>query len=121
MSTERVNLTMKGHKMEMSMTEHAPMPVAGYTSQSDAKIALANEILARAAENAMPRVAATIVAMTEKGNAVGLERAADTLDALADDIISGRRPATDIKDAATYLRSIAKKKRAEAEKVLNRN
>ena len=25
------------------MTDHAPMPVAGYTSQSDAKIALANE------------------------------------------------------------------------------
>ena len=25
------------------MADHAPMPVAGYTSQSDAKVALANE------------------------------------------------------------------------------
>lgn len=81
----------------------------------------AEEILERAAKNAMPRVAATIMAMSEKGNAVGLERAADTMDALADDIIEGRAPATDIKEAATYLRNVAKKKRAEAEKVLNRN
>lgn len=39
----------------------------------------AEEILERAAKNAMPRVAATIMAMSEKGNAVGLERAADTM------------------------------------------
>lgn len=58
----------------------------------------AEEILTRAAENAMPRVAATIMAMTEKGNAVGLERAADTLDALADDIIAGRAPVTGAND-----------------------
>lgn len=81
----------------------------------------AEEILERAAKGAMPRVEAMVMAMTEKGNAVGLERAADTMDALADDIIAGRAPATDIKEAATYLRSIARKKRAEAEKVLNRN
>ncbi len=81
----------------------------------------AEEILARAAENAMPRVAATIYAYGEKGNAIGLQRAADTLDALADDIIAGRAPVSDIKDAATYLRRVAKKKLAEAEKVLNRN
>lgn len=57
----------------------------------------------------------------EKGDAIGLQRAADTLDALADDIIAGRAPVSDIKDAATYLRRVAKKKLAEAEKVLNRN
>lgn len=81
----------------------------------------ADEILERAAKSAMPRVQATVMAMTEKGNAVGLERAADTMDALADDIIAGRAPVTDIKEAATYLRSVAQKKRAEADKVLNRN
>ena len=26
------------------MTDHAPMPVKGYTSQSDAKVAMANEL-----------------------------------------------------------------------------
>lgn len=71
----------------------------------------ADEILEVAAQNAMPRVSAVVMAYGEKGNAVSLERAADTMDALADDI----------KEAAAYLRSIARKKRAEAEKVLNRN
>jgi len=36
-------LGAKQHKGHYSMTDHAPIPVAGYTTQSDAKIALANE------------------------------------------------------------------------------
>ena len=81
----------------------------------------ADEIFQRAAKSAMPRVEAVIRAMSEKGNAIGLTRAADTLDALADDIIAGRAPVSDIKDAATYLRRIATKKFEEAAKVLNQN
>ena len=47
--------------------------------------------------------------------------AADTLRALADDIIAKRAPVSDIKEAADYLTRIATKKRAEAAKVLKRN
>ena len=81
----------------------------------------ADDILRLAAENALPNVSATMMAMCEKAAATSLDRAADTLDALADDIIAGRAPVTDIKDAATYLRSVAVKKRREADKVLHKN
>lgn len=81
----------------------------------------ADEIMEHAANAAMPRMTAVVMAVCEKGNAIGLTRAADTLDALADDIIAGRAPVSDIKDAAAYLRRIANKKLAEAAKVLNQN
>ena len=78
-----------------------------------------DEMLAKASEQALPRVTATTLALCEQAMAKGLEVAADTMDALADDIIAGRAPATDIIDAAVYLRGIAKKKRREAAKVLH--
>ena len=81
----------------------------------------ADEIFQRAAEQAMPRVSAVTQALCEQAMAKGLETAADTLRALADDIIAKRAPVTDIREAADYLTGIAKKKRAEAAKVLHRN
>lgn len=111
-------LEADGEKLrQLTGEDHGPFEVVDALSDEMS----ADAILARAASGAMPRVEAVVMAMSEKGNAVGLERAADTLDALADDIIAGRAPVTDIKDAAMYLRNVARKKRAEAEKVLNRN
>ena len=81
----------------------------------------ADEIFQKAAEQAMPRVSAVTQALCEQAMAKGLETAADTLRALADDIIAKRAPITDIREAADYLTRIAKKKRAEAAKVLHRN
>ena len=64
---------------------------------------------------------ATTMALCEQAMAKGLETAADTLRALADDIIAGRAPVSDIKEAADYLHRVAAKKRGEAAKVLKRH
>lgn len=81
----------------------------------------ANEIIDKAVESAMPTVTATTLALCEQAMAKGLETAADTLRALADDIIAGRAPVSDIREAADYLTRIATNKRREAAKVLKRN
>lgn len=79
----------------------------------------ADDILKKASDAAMPKIMATQLALCEQSMAKGLELAADTLIALADDIIAGRAPVTDIKDAAGYLRRVADNKRAAASKVLH--
>ena len=79
------------------------------------------EIIDNAIASAMPTVTATTLALCEQAMAKGLETAADTLRALADDIIAKRAPVSDIKEAADYLTRIATKKRQEAAKVLKRN
>lgn len=81
----------------------------------------AEDIFRKASEKALPSLTATTLALCEQAMAKGLEAAVDTMRALADDIISGRAPVTDIKDAADMLERSAKAKRAEASKVLNRN
>ena len=80
-----------------------------------------DEIISKAIKTALPNFNATTMALCEQAMAKGLETAADTLRALADDIIAGRAPVTDIREAADYLTRIATKKRAEAAKVLKRN
>lgn len=81
----------------------------------------ADKIFEKAAERALPRMTAVTMALCEQAMAKGIETAADTLRALADDIIAGRAPVSDIRDAADYLTTIATKKRQEAAKVLKRN
>lgn len=81
----------------------------------------AEEIINKAIASALPNVTATQMALCEQAMAKGLETAADTLRALADDIIAGRAPVSDIKEAADYLHRVAANKRREAAKVLKRN
>lgn len=81
----------------------------------------AEEIFKKATEATMPRLNAVTRALCEQAMAKGLEAAADTMRALADDIITGRAPVSDITEAADYLARTAKQKRQEAAKVLNRN
>jgi hypothetical protein len=81
----------------------------------------ADDMFAKAAEQALPRMSAVTMALCEQAMAKGLETAADTLRALADDITAGRAPVSDIREAADYLTRIATKKRTEAAKVLKRN
>lgn len=80
-----------------------------------------DDILEKASVAVMPSLMATQMALCEQSMAKGLELAADTLVALADDIIAKRAPVTDIKEAAAYLRSIADKKRTAASKILHKN
>lgn len=81
----------------------------------------ADDIFRKAADAALPSVTATTLALCEQAMAKGIEAAVDTMRALAADIIAGRAPVTDIKDAADMLERTAKTKRAEAAKVLHRN
>ena len=81
----------------------------------------AEEIIDKAVEDALPATMALTMALCEQAMAKGIEKCVDTMRALADDIIAGRAPATDIREAADYLSRIATDKRAEASKVLNRN
>ena len=81
----------------------------------------AEEILSKAVDAALPRVTVTSMALCEQAMAKGLEAAAVMLRALADDIIAGRAPVSDIYDAATVLEKSAADKRHEARKVLDRN
>ena len=81
----------------------------------------AEDIIDKAIKSTLPTLCATQMALCEQAMAKGLETAADTLRALADDIIAKRAPVSDIKEAADYLTRIATKKRAEAAKVLKRN
>ena len=81
----------------------------------------ADEMFEKAAEQALPRMTAVTMALCEQAMAKGIETAADTLRALANDVIAGRAPVSDIREAADYLTRIATKKRQEAAKVLKRN
>jgi hypothetical protein len=81
----------------------------------------ADEIIDRAVDDALPHTMALTMALCEKAMANGIEKCVDTMRALADDIIAGRAPVTDIREAADYLARVASDKRAEAAKVLNRN
>lgn len=81
----------------------------------------AEQIMQQAIDSVMPSLTKTQWALCEQAMAKGIETAADTLVALADDIVAGRAPVSDIKEAADYLHGIATKKRVEAAKVLHPN
>jgi hypothetical protein len=79
----------------------------------------AEQIMQKAIDSVMPSLTKTQWALCEQAMAKGIETAADTLRALAGDIVAGRAPVSDIKEAADYLHRIAAEKRREAAKILH--
>lgn len=81
----------------------------------------AEKIVEKAVSYALPSVTKITLALCEQAMAKGIDKCVDTMRALADDIISGRAPVSDLKEAADYLAKIADDKRREARKILHPN